>query len=72
MGVTIFMMFTNELPYGLTPKDNSEVLILSKIEKNQVEYNYPAFKEEPLIVQILSKMLNPDPHIRPKMSEIAA
>ena len=31
VGVTIFMIFTHELPFKLTPKDNSELFILQKI-----------------------------------------
>lgn len=64
------MLFTQELPYKLTPKDNSEKLILDKIEKNTEEYDYPIFKDLPQIVGLLKKMLNPDPHKRSKMSEI--
>ena len=61
-------MFTNELPYKLTPKDNSEILILNKIENNNEDYNYPVFKDLQLLVELLKKMLNPDPHKRSKMS----
>lgn len=69
-GVTIYVMFTGELPFGLQGKDNSEQVILEKIELNKEEFKQGIFKSNPAIVRILAKMLNPNAQQRPTMNEI--
>lgn len=63
-------MLTGELPFGMVWKDNSERVILEKIQGNKEEFSQPVFKDIPQIVGLLRQMLNPDAKERPKMSEI--
>jgi len=45
VGITIFMMFTGELPFGMILKDNSEKVILDKIYHKKEEFKHPVFSK---------------------------
>lgn len=61
-------MFTGELPFGMTWKDNSERVILEKIQINKEEFGQPVWKDVGELVGLLRLMLTPEAKERPKMS----
>lgn len=66
----MYLMFTNELPFSLEFKDNSDFRIKEKIKSKECKFDLKVFEEYPNIKEILSLMLKKNPDERPTMREI--